>query len=221
MDFAYTYGDPLRLYLNVTNRCTNRCSFCVRNGVEGLGGKHLWGGEEPDRAALEETIRSLGGARAFAEFVWCGFGEPTFRLDLILGLSPLFRRAGAKVRLNTNGHGCLIHGRDILPELGPVLDEVSVSLNAPTKERYLDLCRPMIPPPPRADETAQPAPGTAQQAPADPGAAWEATIDFLRQAPDHVPRVQASVVGFTLSKDEIGASRALAASLGVTRFRVR
>jgi TatD DNase family protein len=208
MDYAYTYADPSKLYLNVTNRCSNRCGFCVRNAAEGLGGKHLWGGQEPDEEAMTQAIARSGGAAAFSEIIWCGFGEPTYRLDLIVALSPRFRQEGCRVRLNTNGHANLIHGRDVLPDLGEAIDEVSVSLNAPTCKRYLELCQPL------------PAPATGAPA-VPPEAYWEIMIDFLRRAPAHIATVQASVVGFALTNNEVEASRDLAASLGVTRFRVR
>ena len=111
MDYAYRHGDAPRLYLNVTNRCTNRCSFCVRYRVEGLGGAVLWGGSEPDLAKLQDAIRNHGVLEGFREFVWCGYGEPTFRLDLIKEAAGWLRSHGATVRLNTNGHACLIHRR--------------------------------------------------------------------------------------------------------------
>ncbi len=197
MEYSYTYGDPRRIYLNVTNRCTNRCSFCVRFRTEGLGGSILWGDTEPDLRALQSSMEARGGPEYFEEFVWCGFGEPTFRADLIAAAAPWLRRGGAKIRLNTNGHACLIHCRDILPELSCAVDEVSVSLNAPNRRRYLELCRPNL------------------------EGAWEALLEFLSRAPAHFKGVQASVVGSALSNDEIEQSRDLALSVGVKRFRVR
>ena len=191
------YGDPRRLYLNVTNRCTNRCSFCVRQRTNGLSDSILWGGEEPDLQALQHAIEERGGPEHFDEFIWCGFGEPTFRLDLITALAPWLRRGGAKIRLNTNGHACLIHGRDVLPELARAVDEVSVSLNAPDRASYLDLCRP------------------------DLEHSWESMLDFLSRAPDHFRSVQASVVGSALSDGDIQRCRDLALSVGVIKFRVR
>jgi TatD DNase family protein len=197
MELAYRYGDRSRLYLNVTNRCTNRCTFCVRYRADGLGGSTLQGSTEPDMGDLRAAVEGHGGPEAFEEFVWCGFGEPTFRLDLITGSARWLRRAGAVVRLNTNGHACAIHGRDVLPEIAAAVDEVSISLNAPDGSRYCELCRPAIEEP------------------------WEVVLDFMRRAPALFPSVQASVVGFVLAPDEIERCRALAASLGVERFRIR
>ncbi len=209
MDFAYKYGDESKLYLNVTNRCTNRCSFCVRYRSDGLDGAHLWGGEEPDFRQLRAAIRIHGEIEEFSEFVWCGYGEPTFRLELIKEAAPWLRSRGAKIRLDTNGHACLIHGRDVLGELSQAVDEVSVSLNAPNCPRYLDLCRP--------NPDSFPGPGRAPT----PARFWEAMLDFLFRSPTFFENAQASVVGSTLTADEIGQCKSLARSLGVRQFRVR
>lgn len=210
MEYAYIYGDPGRLYLNVTNRCTNRCSFCVRNYSRGLGGAVLWGGAEPDLSQLQESVLKRGPLEKIVEFIWCGFGEPTYRLDLITAASPWLRSHGAKIRLNTNGHACLIHGRDVLEELSRAVDEVSVSLNAPNLQKYLELCLP--------DSRSIADPGSAGPA---PESFWQAMLDFLMRAPSFFERVQASVVGFVLTEEEIEQCRTLAYSLGVRNFRVR
>jgi len=208
MEYIYRYGDQSRLYLNVTNRCTNDCSFCVRGGAEGLGGANLKGDQEPDINDLQNAIDQFGGLSPSLEFVWCGFGEPTHRLELILEMSARMKRAGARVRLNTNGHANLINGRDCLPELGDLLDAVSISLNAPNKHRYIELSRPVIDsiPDPKGQMTAD--------------IFWESMIEFLTRSPQFIAKVQASVVGYTLSEQEIDESEALAKSLGAT-FRVR
>lgn len=216
MEYAYRYGDPSRLYLNPTNRCTNRCSFCIRNHAAGLGGALLRGGPEPDVAELRAAVDAQGGPAAFQEFIWCGFGEPTFRLDLMVEASDYLRRDGARVRLNTNGHGSLIHGRDILRELANAVDHVSISLNAPTCTRYLDLCRPD----PRSLPALAPGANGAGEAARPPADFWDGMIEFLSRAPDFFDQAQASVVGLTLAPAEIEECRALAESKGL-RFRVR
>jgi len=206
MDYAYRFASTDKLYLNVTNRCTNRCSFCVRNFKRGLGNGRLWGGSEPDLDALLQAVDQRGGADGFSEIVWCGFGEPTFRLDLIVGASSVFRAAGARIRLDTNGHACLIHRRDVLSDLAAAVDEVSVSLNAPTCERYLELCDPG---------------GDDLDRELAPEEFWHATVDFLSRSVGSFEGVQASVVGHVLDAEEIEACRALAASLGCDRLRTR
>jgi TatD DNase family protein len=210
LDYAYTYGDKRKLYLNATNRCTNRCLFCVRYRTEGLGGAVLWGGVEPGLDQLKDAVRRQGPFEEIREFIWCGYGEPTFRLDLILTAASWLRSGGARIRLNTNGHSCLIHERDVLGELAPAIDEVSVSLNAPNCGRYLELCRP--------DPSFFPASGIDTS---PPELAWESMLDFLSRAPAHIEKVQASVVGFSLTSEEIDSCRLLARSLGIDQFRVR
>jgi TatD DNase family protein len=204
MDYAYAYGDSRHLYLNVTNRCTNRCSFCVRNYRKGLGGANLWGGDEPDFMKLRDAILARGSFPELSEFIWCGFGEPTFRLDLIMESASWLRSSGAKIRLNTNGHGNLIHGRDILPELSKAVDEVSISMNAPDVVRYKELCNPDFGCPPLPPEYF-----------------WDSMLDFLRRAPALFSGVQASVAGVGLTDEEVERSRKLALSFGIERFRVR
>jgi TatD DNase family protein len=203
MDYGYRYGDPATLYLNVTNRCTNRCSFCVRYKTGGLGGAVLWGTEEPDLTALERAVRNTGPFESFREFIWCGFGEPTYRLDLIVQSSQWLRSRGARIRLNTNGHACLIHGRNVLPELSKAVDSVSVSLNAPDCERYLELCRP---------ESAM---GL------EPRRFWDGMMQFLASVPEYFEETQASVVGSFLTSEEIERCGLLTDALGIGRLRVR
>jgi TatD family-associated radical SAM protein len=204
------FGDAGRLYLNVTNKCTNRCSFCVRYRTEGLGGAILWGGAEPDLGMLQAAVRARGAFEQFREFVWCGYGEPTFRLDLIRQAASWLRSGGAKIRLNTNGHACLIQGREVLAELSQSVDAVSISLNAPNSRRYAELCRP--------DPGSIPNPGEM----AEPQiVAWDAMLDFLSRAPVYFENVQASVVGFALTTEEIESCRMLARSFGIAGFRVR
>lgn len=208
MDWTYRYRDPECLYLNVTNRCSNRCDFCVRNDTERLGDGLLKGRSEPHLEELLAAVEDRGGAESFREFIWCGFGEPTIRLDLIIAASRVLRESGAIVRLNTNGHACLIHGRDVLPELGEVIDRVNVSLNAPTAERYLELCCP------------DPSSVGGEQTPQSVDF-WHAMVDFLVRAPEYISEVQASVVGYVLEAGEIADCRRLAGEMAGVPLRVR
>ncbi|MBN2339623.1 MAG: radical SAM protein [Acidobacteria bacterium] len=210
MEYAYHYGDPDRLYLNATNRCTNRCSFCVRAGSDGLGGALLRGAEEPDFARLREAVVRHGGPGRFREIVWCGYGEPTCRLDLIVEAAAWLRSGGAKIRLDTNGHACVIHGRDVMAELGAAVDRVSVSLNAPDRARYLQLCLPDL-------EQFRGRGGP----PVTAAVVWDSVLDFISRAPAHFEEVQATVVGHALTPGEIDKCRSLALALGAHRFRVR
>jgi len=170
-----------------------------------LGDAKLWLNEEPDLKALLAAVDAQGPT---SEIVWCGFGEPTFRLDLIVEAAPWLRKNGAKIRLNTNGHACLIHGRDVLPLLSESVDKVSVSLNAPTFDKYVEMCRPDM----KSIETA-----SVQ----DLQPFWGATLDFLRRAPYYFKEAQASVVGYTLTPEDIVNAETLAQSLGIASFRIR
>lgn len=132
--FAYWLDG--NLYLNLTNRCPNACSFCVRNGKESYYGNALWLEREP---TANEVLSQIPD-RPFAEAVFCGFGEPTERLDVLKEVAGELKERGCTVRLNTNGQGNLIHGRDITTELAMCVDKVNVSLNAPTAAEYQAVC---------------------------------------------------------------------------------
>jgi len=160
--------------------------------------------EEPDLQMLQESVLRLSHLADVREFIWCGFGEPTFRLELIREAAPWLRSYGARIRLNTNGHACLIHGRDVIPELAESVDEVSVSLNAPGCSRYVEVCRP-----------------DSEGAVGNEKLYWKAMLDFLRRAPYWFKSAQASVVRYALAEEEIELSRSLARSLGIHHLRVR
>lgn len=205
MDYAYTFGDPSTLYLNVTNQCTNHCDFCVRHYGQGLGGAQLWGGSEPDLDGLLDAINEYGNLEDLDEVVWCGFGEPTFRLDLICEASRIFKDHGLSVRLNTNGHGSLIQGRNIVPELAQAVDILSVSLNAPSAERYAEICQPDL----------------KKLNLEKPTEVFEAVKSFISEAAESGAEVRVSVVGHVLDAHEIRSSEKLAESLGCHEFFVR
>ncbi len=139
---TYTYKIGNSLYVNLTNRCTNRCTFCVRDGKTEYEGYSLWlKGGEP---TAEQIVSQIGDAQRYDEIVFCGFGEPTFRLEPMLEICAFVHAAGGKTRLNTNGHGNVINGRNIAPLLAGNLDTVNISLNAPCAAEYDSVCRPQI-----------------------------------------------------------------------------
>ena len=138
---AYEIRDSL--YLNITNRCTNECDFCVRNRTSFVKGHNLRLAEEP---SVEEVLGAIGDAGKYREVVFCGYGEPTLRLDVVKAVAKSLKEAGAKVRMVTNGHGDIISGRPIAPELAGFVDRVSVSLNTDTKELYDKFCKPQFGP---------------------------------------------------------------------------
>jgi TatD DNase family protein len=132
---------PIRdsLYVNLTAQCNNACTFCARNQSFVVKGHDLALAAEP---SAEEVIAAIGDGGAYREIVFCGFGEPTMRLDAMKTVSKYAKeRLGKPTRLNTNGLANLQYGRDIAPELAGIIDAVSVSLNAATAAQYQELCR--------------------------------------------------------------------------------
>lgn len=129
-----------KLYINLTNRCSNDCSFCVRNGKESYFGNKLWLSKEP---TSEEVIAAIP-QMDYDEVVFCGFGEPTFRIKEIIEVGAELKKRGYIVRLDTNGQGNLINGRDITEDLAKAVDKVNVSLNECNAEKYFDICRPVF-----------------------------------------------------------------------------
>ncbi len=181
------------LYLNVTKECSNECYFCAKFYTDSVQGHNLRIHTDP---TVDEMVEAVGDPTRFDEVVFCGFGEPTLRLDRVLETAKTIKAKGGRTRLNSNGHGSHIAGRDITPELVGLIDEISVSLNAPDAKTYDEICCPLIP------------------------NAFTTTIDFIKSAKRSGLDVTATVVAIP-DKVDVEACRALAEDeLGV-RFRVR
>jgi TatD DNase family protein len=164
------------LYLNLTNRCTADCSFCTRLTRPVVQGYNLKLDREP---SAEEVWESIDDPTKYDEVVFCGFGEPTLRLETVKQVAQKIKAAGGRVRLNTNGHGNVINKRNILPELKGLIDEISVSLNTDTSEAYDEICRPMF-----------------------RGGIYEKIKEFIAEAKIHIPTVQATIVTHQEGVDE-------------------
>ncbi len=136
---AIVYPIRRSLYINLTNRCTDNCVFCIRNTTEYVMGYNLHLDREP---TAQEIMEAVGDPTAYEEIVFCGYGEPTLRLDCMIEVARALKKKGARIRLTTNGHGNLIHNRSIVGDLVGLIDRVSVSLNAPSAEVYSKVCRP-------------------------------------------------------------------------------
>ena len=137
---VYKIGN--NLYINLTNRCTNRCTFCVREQSAQYEGYSLWLKEGEPTA--EGIIDLIGDPKAYDEIVFCGYGEPTYRLKEIILISDYVHSLGGRTRMNTNGHGNVINGRNIAGELCGKLDGINISLNASRARDYDAVCRPQI-----------------------------------------------------------------------------
>ena len=138
---TYVYELDDNLYINLTNRCSNNCSFCVRNGHEGYFGNKLWLQKEP---SAEDVLSAIDYGKKYRQVVFCGFGEPTERADVLVEIARELKRRGYVTRINTNGQGNLINKRDIVPDLKGKIDLVNVSLNASSAEKYQPICRSMF-----------------------------------------------------------------------------
>jgi TatD DNase family protein len=161
---------PIRnsLYLNITNRCSNRCTFCAKNVSYIVKGHDLELAREP---SAEELIQAVGDPKRYQEIVFCGFGEPLLRLDIVKAVAAELKKKGARVRIDTDGQANLVYGRNILPELKGLVDAVSVSLNAENAAKYHPLCRS-----PFGEE------------------GFQGILDFIREAKKVIPEVCATIV---------------------------
>ncbi len=138
LHFTYQIGQSL--YINVTNRCNADCIFCDRKGDAIINGYSLkmTKSQEPD---AEVYIKEIGDPKEFKEIVFCGYGEPTIRWDVVKEVAKYIKENGGKTRMNTDGHGNFINKRDITPELEGVIDTVSISLNSTDPDQYSKLMR--------------------------------------------------------------------------------
>jgi len=180
------------LYLNITNRCSNNCSFCAKFDDFTVKGHNLLLDAEP---GFEEVMAAVGQPDGIDEIVFCGYGEPLIRLDLVKQVAKELKLRGYSIRINTDGQANLVHGRNILPELAGLVDEISISLNAPDAETYGRLCN-----------TPFGANG------------FNAVCEFIREAGQYIPHVVASMV--TVPGVDVEACRRLAQELGA-EFRIR
>lgn len=186
---TYTYPIGNNLYVNLTNRCSNRCTFCVRDQNSKYEGYSLWLEREP---TAEEVIALIGDPKRYGEIVFCGYGEPTYRLETMTAVARYVKEHGGKTRLNTNGHAGLIHGRNVAPEL-KAIDLVNISLNAPDRASYDALCRPCFP------------------------AAFEAVLSFARACKESGVSCRFSVVD-CIGDRAVSACRAIADGIGVPLY---
>ena len=139
---TYVYVLDGNIYLNLTNKCSNGCDFCVRNERTSYYGNYLWLRHgDPTVEKVISALNAMGDLSKYKEAVFCGFGEPTYKVAEMLALCDYLHEKGLQTRLNTNGQGNLINKRDITPELKGKIDLVNVSLNASCTEKYQPICR--------------------------------------------------------------------------------
>ncbi len=130
---TYVYFFEGRLYINLTNKCCNDCTFCLRNNMDGIDDNNLWLSKEGTKEEIVELIKQNTN---FTDAVFCGYGESTYRVDDMVYIADFLHSIGKTVRLDTNGLGNLINGYDIVPKLKGRIDMVSVSLNEADDVEY-------------------------------------------------------------------------------------
>jgi TatD family-associated radical SAM protein len=186
------------LYLNITNQCSNSCYFCLKRYKRGIGGFNLKLTYEPTFEEIITELAEVLHTRNWDGLVFCGFGEPTERLDVLLEVARWVRQHYGRplqIRLDTNGHGYeLNRGRDVAAELKQAgVDKVCVSLNDGDVETYVEICKPTFPD------------------------AYEAVLDFIRKA-KLVVKVEVSAV--RLPEVDLVKVKVVADSLGI-KVKVR
>ncbi|MBV6421460.1 MAG: Tat-linked quality control protein TatD [Ignavibacteriaceae bacterium] len=135
---SFTYKLDNSLYINVTNRCNSNCVFCKRNENPVISGYNL-GMERSEEPSAEVYIKEIDDPQKYKEIVFCGYGEPTIRWDIVKSIASYVKSNGGRTRLNTNGHGNVINKRDITSEMKDLIDVVSISLNSFDPEQYSKL----------------------------------------------------------------------------------
>ena len=193
-----TYEGRNSIYVNITNRCPCACVFCLRHNKDHVfNANSLWLEREPTVIEICESIDAWDLDK-YDEVVFCGYGEPTERLDDLLQVSAYIKSKGnTKIRINTNGLTDLIYGEKTAHKLKGLIDTVSVSLNATNKEDYFKLVRPKF--------------GIDS---------FDAMLSFTKDCTSYVPCVVMTVVDVVTSKEEQELSRKICESIGAT-FRIR
>ncbi|MEM1552468.1 MAG: TatD family nuclease-associated radical SAM protein [Candidatus Bathyarchaeia archaeon] len=193
---VYWLGE--NLYLNITNKCSNKCYFCLRNFRNGVGGFNLKLEKEPVVSEIIAELENVINWRNWREIVFCGFGEPLVKLDCVLEVSRWIRRHYGKIvtlRVDTNGQALLLNeGREVVEELKMAgVDKVSVSLNAHDKETYNQVCKPTF-------ENA-----------------FESVIEFVKKARE---LLDVEITAVRIPEVDIQKVEEIARQMGV-KFRVR
>ena len=194
-DIIYTYEN--QVYINITNRCNCRCEFCIRSHQDSVGSSdNLWFEKEPSLEEIKNAINNFDFSN-YKELVYCGYGEPTCALETLLTSAEYIKSKypHIKIRLNTNGLANMYHNRNIVPELGKIVDRVSISLNAPTAEKYQKVTRPKY-------ENA-----------------FYGMIEFAKLAKETFEHTQLTVVD-VIPKEDIELSQQLADEIGI-HLRIR
>ena len=187
------------LYVNLTNRCPCACTFCLRQNMDTVthDDQTLWLEHEPTVEEVKAEFAKFDLSE-YEEVVFCGYGEPTERLDALLEIAKFVKENYQKpIRINTNGLANLIWKRDVTPELKGLVDTISISLNTPNAERYHELVRSKF-----GDQS------------------FDAMISFAKKCTQHVPKVVMTTVATTITKEEEAQCSKICEEVGAV-YRIR
>ena len=196
---SISYEVDTGLYINITNKCPNRCSFCIRNNGDGAyGSESLWLVREPTVDEILSAVFEREISR-YSEIVFCGYGEPSCRLkDAALVAKAIKERyPDIKIRINTNGQSDLILGCDTAKMYAGVFDTVSISLNTSSAEKYNEMCHSIY----KLE-------------------AFDAILKFAENVKKYVKNVTFSVVRESLTEEELSECFAISERLSIP-LRVR
>lgn len=186
------------LYVNLTNKCPCACTFCLRQEKDHMEeSDSLWLSHTP---ALPEVLAEFDkfDMSKYSEVVFCGFGEPTEALEVLLPTAQFIKEHyQLPIRINTNGLGDLINKKRIAPLFKGLIDTVSISLNTPDADRYFELVKPCFGP-----------------------QSHSAMLKFAKDCTEYVPDVVLTTVSTTLSPEEEAQCAEICEELGV-RYRIR
>lgn len=131
-----------KVYINLTNRCTNECIFCLRQDKDDVCGQGLW--LENEDFTVEDVIEQLKKFELSDEIIFCGYGEPLLKFEVLKQTAKYIKEnyPDKKIRVNTNGHANFVYKKNVVPELKGLVDEFSVSLNASDSYEYDELSQP-------------------------------------------------------------------------------
>lgn len=151
MSNILVYELDKKIYINLTNRCTNECIFCLRQDKDDVCGQKLW--LESEDFTAEDVIEQYNailrkaqndGVELAKEVVFCGYGEPLLKFEVLRQVAKYIKEnyPEVKIRINTNGHANFVYKENVVEDLKGLIDEISVSLNAASSDEYDELSQP-------------------------------------------------------------------------------
>lgn len=186
-----------KIYINLTNKCTNACIFCLRQDKDDVCGKDMW--LDTENFSAQDVIEQFESLPLSSEVTFCGYGEPMLKLGVLKEVAKYIKEKHpeVKLRINTNGHANFVYKRNVCEELKGLIDTISVSLNGANSDEYNELSQPSF------------------------DGAYEEVKKFIKSSSDAGIKTVATVVeGYKGRHIDIEACQKTAEELGAT-LRVR